>query len=196
MNESHFNVKNWKSTTYIFLALLLCLCAAVPPMEDNLQGIGFTFREQPYRLEFPIRLGPRLLFQRGGLSNASLDTSSHCYYTARHYVEIVRQDHATEPTIGLALGFEFDPENGDFPYTPAHAVAQIKDFRWGGVEFGSNDTLNFTGVSNDVSDDIQITIEGFANDTIWGEFSGLLLNGAEQMATLDRGWFRVKVYRK
>ena len=90
--------------------------------------------------------------------------------------------------------FEFDEENGDYPYTPAFAVLQLKDFGWGGVEFDTRDTCNYTGVSNAVSDDLLIEIDDYRNDTIFGRFSGLLLSGAGGMAPLDSGHFAVRVY--
>jgi len=111
-------------------------------------------------------------------------------------VEIIRQDDPRDPHVGLAIGFEFDENNGEYPYTPAHAVIQLKNFSWGGVEFSQSDTLNFTGVSNNISDDVTLEVDGFVNDTIYGHFSGVLLSGAGTMASLDKGQFRAFLYRK
>jgi len=166
----------------------------VPPTDP--QGIGFQFRKANYVLEHPMRLGRNNVFQRGGLTNADLDTASHCFHLRRHYVELVRQDDPARPQMGLALGFEFDETTDEYPYTPARAVLQLKDFRWGGVEFGVSDTLNFTGVSDSVSDDLQISVDWYRHDTIAESFSGLLLSGSGQMVVIDSGWFQVKVYRR
>lgn len=97
------------------------------------------------------------------------------------------------PALGIAIGFEFDEDNGDYPYTPAHAVLQLKDFGWGGMEFSVLDTMNYTGVSNDISDDLFIEVDGFQHDTVWGRFSGVLVSGAGKMASIDEGTFRVRV---
>lgn len=64
------------------------------------------------------------------------------------------------------------------------------------MEFSPRDTLNYTGVSNDVSDDLTIEILAFSHDTITGAFSGLLLSGAGPMAPIENGRFKVRVYRK
>jgi hypothetical protein len=187
-------VRGWCWVGIVFF--LLSNQMATPYHATSRQGVGFSFRGQTYHLAHPMRLSPRVLFQRGGLTNSQLDTASHCYHVAQHYAELVRQDDPTAPRVGLALGFEFDPTQGEFPYTPARAVVQLKDFRWGGIEFGINDTLNFTGVSDEVSDDLLVEIDGYERDTIFGRFSGLLLNGAGSMAAIDSGWFRVRVYRR
>lgn len=63
------------------------------------------------------------------------------------------------------------------------------------LEFSRRDSSNFTGVSNEVSDDIAVQVDGLKNDTIFGRFSGLLLSGAGTMAPVDSGYFRVLVYR-
>jgi hypothetical protein len=194
MNGSNFNVQKICLTGLLAVTLLMSAAWWMPIEGDH--GLGFVFKQREWHFVHKLHLTKGKIAQRGGMSQAQLDTASHHFDTNRHYVEIVRQDHATTPQLGIAMGFEFDPEQGDFPYTPAYSVLQLKDFRWGGVEFDINDTLNFTGVTNDVSDDLQVTIEGFDNDTIWGEFSGVLLNGAGQMASIERGWFRVRLYRK
>ncbi|MCC7506943.1 MAG: hypothetical protein IT259_16680 [Saprospiraceae bacterium] len=111
-------------------------------------------------------------------------------------MEIVRQDAPYNPRLGLALGFEFDEKNGEYPDTPAYAVMQLKDLGWGGVEFSTVDTLNYTGVSNNVSDDIFIEVDTFYRDTIVGRFSGLLLSGAGAMMPIDSGHFKVRLYRR
>jgi len=147
-------------------------------------------------LTHPMRNGKSNFLPRGRFSDKKLDTLSNWFDAERHYVEIVRQDNPVRPTIGIALGFEFDEEVEEYPFTPAYAVLQLKDFGWGGVEFSPNDTLNYTGVSNDVSNDITIEILDFQNDTITGTFSGLLLSGAGPMAAIDSGTFRVRLYRK
>lgn len=142
-----------------------------------------------------MRRGPGNYLPRGSFSNAKLDTLSNWYDPEKKYVEIIRQDNAVNPATGMALGFEFDETNGEFPYTPSYAVLQLKNFGWGGVEFSPRDTLNYTGVSNEVSDDLTIEILDFQNDTITGTFSGLLLSGAGPMVPVEEGRFRVMVYR-
>ncbi|MFN0035482.1 MAG: hypothetical protein ACKVUS_10450, partial [Saprospiraceae bacterium] len=144
----------------------------------------------------PMRRGDAFYHPRASLSNAELDTLSNWFDPETNHVEIIRQDNAVRPTIGVALAFEFDEENGEYPYTPAYAALQLKDFGWGGLEFSLRDTMNYTGVSNNVSDDLSIEILDFQNDTITGTFSGLLLSGAGQMTGIEEGRFRVRVYRR
>ncbi len=139
--------------------------------------------------------GTRYLL-RGERENRRLDTLSNWFDSEKNYVEVVRQDDPLQPQLGVALGFEFDEENGDYPYTPSQAIMQLKDFGWGGLEFSRSDTMNYTGVSNNISDDLVIEIDGFQNDTIWGRFSGLLLSGAGPMAQIENGTFRIKLFQK
>jgi hypothetical protein len=110
-------------------------------------------------------------------------------------VEIIRLDHPTAPALGFALAFEFDETNGNYPYTPSFVVAQLKSYRWGGVEFSSSDSLNYSAVSNDVSDDISMEVDSFIQDTIYGHFSGLFLNGSGGMGGVESGTFKVKLHR-
>ena len=163
---------------------------------QSADGISCRFKQQTLTLTAGLRKNNPGFGQRRGLTNAELDTLSNWFSPSLNYVEIIRQDDPIHPRIGIALGFEFDEKNGEYPYTPAHAKIQVKDFRWGGVEFSALDTLNFTGVSNEVSDDLSIEVDGYRNDTIYGRFSGLLLSGAGPMAAIDSGYFRVCVYRK
>ena len=160
------------------------------------QGIRCVFKGVGHHLEYPIRLSRTTMFQRGGLSPAQLDTASHYYDVSKFFVEIIRQDDPVSPRIGIDLGFEFDENNGEYPFTPSNATLNFKDFGWGGKEFELGDTLNYTGVSNAVSDDILVEVLSWKNDTITGRFSGLLLNGAGNMAVIDSGWFRVRLFRK
>lgn len=134
--------------------------------------------------------------RRDNRTNKKLDTLSNWYDPAKRYVEIVRQDHPARPTLGVALGFEFDEKSGKYPYPSSHAVLQLKNFGWGGVEFSPRDTLNYSGVLNDVSNDLTVEILDFQNDTITGKFSGLLLSGAGPMTPIDSGQFRVRLYRR
>ncbi len=178
---------------FILFALAFTLSSDQP---SPLYGLSFRFKNQNINLTKRMGLNPALLRQRGGLTDAQLDTLSNVFYQTRQYVEIVRQDHPWRPTLGLAIGFEFDENNGEYPYTPAYAVMQLKDFGWGGVEFSQVDTLNYTGVSDSVSDDIYIEVDSFYRDTIIGRYSGLLLSGAGPMVPIDSGYFRVRLYRK
>jgi len=174
-------------------AFAFCLAATVPNEWDN--SISCTFKSRDLILAYPMQPAADVFRLKGQKAVEEMDTLSNWYDPANKYVEIVRQDHPTRPTLGIAMGFEFDEENGEFPYTPARAVLQLKNFGWGGVEFSGRDTLNYTGISNEVSDDIQIEIESYRNDTIFGHFSGLLLSGAGPMGSIENGRFAIKIYR-
>ncbi|MDX1911935.1 MAG: hypothetical protein SFV22_10640 [Saprospiraceae bacterium] len=177
----------------IILFLLILLSGS--PASDDFTGVAFHFKNRDIHLLHPMRRSDGVYHPRDGLSNASLDTLSNFFDPAARHVEIIRQDHPSQPTMGLALAFEFDEANGEYPYTPAYAALQLKNFGWGGLEFSVRDTMNYTGVSNDVSDDFTIEIIDFHNDTITGLFSGLLLSGAGPMAGIEEGRFRVRLYR-
>ena len=177
---------------YLILFPAFYLLFFAPPPET---GLFFRFKNHDFSLRAPMGKSVSRYFPHGGQTNAQLDTASNWFNPQRHYVEIIRQDNAADPGIGLALGFEFDESNGDYPYTPAHAVVELKDFGWGGVAFGPRDTLNYSGVSNEVSNDLTVEVDSFQRDTIYGRFSGLLLSGAGPMATLENGVFAVRLYR-
>jgi len=164
--------------------------------DDVAFGVSFSFKGRKHILQNRMQKFDNPYYPRAGYSNAQLDTMSNYFDPERGYVEVIRQDDPVRPALGLALGFEFDETNGEYPYTPARAIMQLKDFGWGGVEFSKRDTLNYTGVSNDVSEDIQVEVDGYARDTIWGRFSGVLVSGAGVMATIEDGYFRVRVHRK
>lgn len=176
--------------------LAFCFSCLFASPQAEVSGISFGFKGRAHLLQHKMQLGARHFAQKAYCNNACLDTLSNHYDVKKSHVEIVRQDNPLRPTIGLALAFEFDEENGDYPYTPAYAVLQLKNFGWGGVEFSTSDTLNYTGVSNAVSDDVTIEILDFQNDTITGTFYGLLLSGAGPMAAIDSGRFKVRLYRK
>ncbi len=159
-------------------------------------GLRFRFKGKEIVLTHPMRTDGSGFLPRGGHNKAQLDTLSNYFNPSLNYVEIIRQDDPVHPTFGAAIGFEFDEDNGEYPYTPAHAVLQLKDFRWGGPEFSARDTFNYTGVSNDVSNDLKIEIDSFRNNIFYGRFSGLLLSGAETMTMIEEGRFEVKVYRR
>jgi hypothetical protein len=161
------------------------------------EGLYFHFKGIKYHLTEKMKSGAPVFGPHASkCNNACLDSLCNRLIVRKNYVEIIRQNHSIHPEIGLALGFEFDPSNGEYPYTPAYAVAQFKDFRWGGIEFSQQDTCNFTGLSNRVSDDLQIEVDSFARDTIFGRFSGLLLSGAGPMASIDSGFFCIRLYRQ
>ena len=181
----------------VFAFLLLAmLCRTGSPSSDPPKGVYFRFKQREMLLVHPMRKGKSNFLPRGNFSDKKLDTLSNWFDVQNNYVEIIRQDSPARPSVGVALGFEFDEENGEYPYTPAFAVFQLKDFGWGGVEFSDRDTLNYTGVSNAVSDDISIEVLGYQNDTISGRFTGVLLSGAGTMTTIEKGSFRVRLYRK
>jgi hypothetical protein len=177
----------------MLLILLFALLHCSPTGEP--MGFFFRFKNRDFHLDQPMRRSDAAFAPRSGLSDPALDTLSNRFDPEKNHVEIIRQDHPTRPTIGIALAFEFDEDNGEYPYTPAYAALQLKDFGWGGVEFSRRDTMNYTGISNDVSDDFSIEILDFQGDTITGRFSGLLLSGAGPMASIDNGQFRVRLHR-
>ncbi len=159
-------------------------------------GIQFKFKNQKFVLIYPMQR-ERQPYRRSQIrqTNARLDTLSNWLNLSQNYVEIIRQDDPLKPHFGIALGFEFDPQTDSFPFFPASAKLQFKDFGWGGVEFSPRDSSNFTGVLNAVSDDMTIQVDGFQNDTIFGRFNGVLLSAAGPMAPIDSGYFRAFVYR-
>ena len=184
-------------TVLLSVVILAVSVSAVQLSPNDLAfGVSFSFKGRKHILQHRMQKFDNPYYPRAGYSNAELDTMSNNFDPDKGYVEINRQDDPVSPALGLALGFEFDETNGEYPYTPARAIMQLKDFGWGGVEFSRRDTLNYTGVSNDVSEDIQIEVDGFARDTIWGRFSGVLVSGAGVMATIENGHFRVRVHRK
>ncbi len=165
---------------------------STPPLCSN--GLSFKIRDQEIHLTHPLGQAPNApSYSR--IPRSRLDTLSHWYSPARRYVEIIRQDHPTQPQYGLALGFEFHEETDTFPYKPAYARIHFKDFSWGGPEFSAADSFNYTGVTNEISHDLTIRITAFHNDTIEGFFSGVLLSGAGPMLFLDDGFFCVQVRR-
>ncbi|MCB0534572.1 MAG: hypothetical protein KDD14_20385 [Saprospiraceae bacterium] len=191
------------SLHYLCLSVILLLLSAffckIPNDAGNspLQsGIQFKFKNQKFALIYPMQR-ERQPYRRGHVrqTNARLDTLSNWLNISQNYVEIIRQDDPLAPHFGMALGFEFDPETETFPVFPALAKLQFKDFSWGGVEFSPRDSSNFTGVSNAISDDLTIQVDGFRNDTIYGRFNGVLLSAAGPMAPIDSGYFRAFVYR-
>lgn len=163
-----------------------------PPLPCG--GIHFCARDQHLSLMHPLGRDPQApTYLRS--SRAKLDTLSNWYSPSRQYVEIIRQDHPTKPHYGLALGFEFREDADTFPYAPAYARVHFKDFTWGGLEFSLADSFNYTGVNNEVSNDLTIRITAFHNDTIEGYFSAVLLSGAGPMLHLDSGTFCVMLRR-
>jgi hypothetical protein len=179
----------------IVSGLILYLLSSFRAWDTPSGGIFFRFKAQDYALTHTMQLDALAFRQRPQCNNRCLDTLSNRFLVDKQYVEIIRQDASAQPHWGIALGFEFDESNGEYPYTPANAVIQLKDFGWGGVEFSRRDTSNYTGVSNNISNDISVEIDSFINDTVYGRFSGLLLSGAGPMAVVDSGEFKVRLYR-
>lgn len=197
---SHFihllRVRFFYRPVFFAIVAVVSTSAVLFSVNDSAFGVSFSFKGRKQILQHRMQKFDNPYYPRAGYSNAQLDTMSNYFDPENGYVEIIRQDDPVSPALGLAIGFEFDETNGEYPYTPARAIMQLKDFGWGGVEFSRRDTLNYTGVSNDVSEDIQIEVDGFARDTIWGRFSGVLVSGAGVMATIENGYFRVRVHRK
>ncbi len=184
------------SNKLLFLFVIpICLSWANWPILPQ-NGVSFQLKGKKYQLSAKMRLATGGFGQRGGLARAYVDTVSNCFYINGNFIEILRQDHPMQPQCGIALGFEFHPDVDSFPYLPTRATVQFRDFRWGGVEFDAADTLNYTGVTNSVSDDIYFEVLSFRNDTVEGRFSGILLSGAGGMAQLDSGYFKARVYRR
>lgn len=183
--------------------LLFALCVSsfwaarkVPTETPPAEYITYIFKGKNYLLTEPNTFDTTRFSIHSRINDGRFDTLSNVFYEQKNYVEIIRQDFAIRPTVGVAMGFEFDETNGEYPYSPARAVIQLKDFRFGGVMFEKRDTLNYTGVSNDISDDLDIEIDGFEQDTIWGRFQGLLINGAGGMRDVTEGHFKIKLHRK
>jgi hypothetical protein len=177
-------------TKYLLFSVF-SLLFVLPRITEKSDVFNFKFKGKVIRLDY--------LAAKNSESDEffiySKDTMSNVFYEDRNYIEIIRQDDEFHPSLGIAMGFEFDERNGDYPYTPAVAVAQLKDFAYGGVAFEKRDTCNYTGVSNEVSNDITLEIDGFENDTIFGRFTGLLLNGAGKMAAIEEGQFKIHLVR-
>ncbi len=187
-------------TSLVLSGLLVFLPSVLPSSKSSFvdgslhQGVYFVFKNRAHWLRYPMETGSDSFQHQRQLWSRRLDTLSNWYSRERTYVELVRQDHATHPTLGIALGFEFDETFGEYPYTPQYARLQLKNFTWGGVEFSLRDTLNYTGVSNEFSDDLSVEVDYFDGDSIAGRFSGLLLSGAGPMAVLDSGTFAVRLF--
>ncbi len=113
------------SVAIILLSALVTCLAAANCMEWE-SGISCTFKDRELLLSHPMQPSPEVLKQKGRRAAEQLDTLSNWFSPVRKYVEIVRQDHPVRPTLGIAMGFEFDESNGDYPYTPAFAVMQLK----------------------------------------------------------------------
>jgi hypothetical protein len=177
---------------YLLICFALVALAFAPPE----QSFSFVFKGRNYILLHPMRMGKTPFARRTGLNNKQLDTLSNQYDQTRHYVEIVRQDDAVSPHFGIAMGFEFNAEKNDYPYYSRYAVMQLKDFGWGGVEFSTTDTFNYTGVSDEVSDDLDVIVDSFSQGVIYAHFSGVLLNGPGDMVEINEGKIAVKLYRK
>ncbi|MCS7037117.1 MAG: hypothetical protein RMJ33_09535 [Saprospiraceae bacterium] len=190
----------WKHALPVGMATVLLWMAGLPLPAlkgdpSPCSGLYLSVRGQHLSLLYPLRRDPQAPAHAARISRARLDTLSNWYSPSRRYVEIIRQDHPTQPLYGLALGFEFHESADTFPYRPAYARAHFKDFSWGGVEFSQLDSFNYTGVTNEVSHDLSIRILSFQNDTIKGVFSGLLLSGAGPMLLIDSGAFCVHLRR-
>jgi hypothetical protein len=177
---------------YLLICFALVALAFAPPE----QYFSFVFKGQNHTLVYPMRMGKTPFSRRTGLNNKQLDTLSNQYDPQKHYVEIVRQDDAVNPHVGIAMGFEFNAEKNDYPYFSRYVVMQLKDFGWGGVEFSAADTFNYTGVSDEVSDDLDVIVDSFAQGVIYARFSGVLLNGPGEMVEINDGKIAIKLYQK
>ena len=187
-----------KNITISILTFVFLLSgSAFRLMEPSPEGIFFRFKGSDFQLQSRTK-APSSRFVARSIEEYSskADTFSNVLFSERQYVEIIRQDAAFEPNFGIALGFEFDERNGEYPYTPSHAVMQLKNFSYGGVEFSRTDTSNYTGVFNDFSADFRMEIDGFAQDTIFGRFQGVLVSGSGEMQLIENGSFKAHLLRK
>ncbi len=187
---------NFKYFLVLLFGLVFFMSFALQNDERPAEFLNYKFKGKNFQLTFSNRFDTTRFSAKSPNFEKRLDSLSNVFYQEKNYIEIIRQDFSMRPTVGVAMGFEFEEANGEYPYSPAHAVLQLKDFRYGGVMFEKRDSMNFTGVSNDVSDDLDIQIEGFENDTIFGTFQGLLINAAGGMAQVSDGKFRVRLVRR
>jgi hypothetical protein len=71
-------------------------------------GVYFVFKDRSHWLRYGIGVGKGTFGQPSRTTTAQLDTLSNWHSRERMYVEIIRQDDPLQPTLGMALGFEFD----------------------------------------------------------------------------------------
>ena len=186
-------------TTIIITACCSLLCSFLiwKPVSDT-SGISFQFKGKTIQLNersYPDieKVGVK------GIASSSLeryDTSCNVFFEAENYVEIIRQDDKTQPSFGIAIGFEFSPGLDTLPYEIDQGVMQLKDFKFGGLQFSAQDSFNHTGVVNEFSQDFILIVTAFEKDTIEGTFKGVLLNGAGGLSHIENGQFRVGLMRK
>jgi hypothetical protein len=156
--------------------------------------IQFNFQGKKVDLHERIRVLPEDCWGGFCQTNEELDTLCNVFLPKQGRVKIIRQDDGYDPMMGLGLLFQFNPAIDSLPFESPSAKLQIVDFHFGGMRSTASDRTNYTGVTNDVSSDLKLIIEHFEDDIITGTFSGVLVNGAGGMASIDGGKFRVRVF--
>ncbi len=180
---------------FIGIGVFLWAAGSAPIETPLCDGIHFRANSRWFHLSYPaMRGGDKAPFGKS-VRLMRWDTMSNWFSPSRGYVEIIRQDHPTNPLYGLALGFEFHDSIHIFPHAPTYVRAHFKDFSWGGKEFSRADSFNYTGLNNDVSNDLSLRVTDFHNDTIRGVFSAVLISGAGPMLHIDSGYFCVLLRR-
>ena len=179
----------------ILAALFLTNFSPRPiPATGDEEFIRFRFQGREIDLSERIRTLPEDCWGSWCQSNEQLDTLCNMYLGDKKRVKIIRQDNGHDPETGIGLLFSFDPTTDAIPFESPSARLQLIDFRYGGARGAQNDRANFTGVTNDVSSDLKLSIEKMAGDTLIGTFSGVLVNGAGGMSAIEDGRFRVRVF--
>jgi hypothetical protein len=190
----------------LLISILIAFTTANPPIRQGravlytegepTEFVRFRLNKQDFDLDH--RMTPRPLEPSDEPEELAqqAEEESNLFLRDQHWVQIIRQDDLWLPNKGIGIGFSFDTEVDTFPYRPEKMAIQFKDFAYGGTHFSKRDTANFSGVYNQINGDLKLEILSFQDDTIQGNFSGVLLSGSGRMAHLEEGSFRVKLYRK
>lgn len=198
--KKHYICTAMYAYTTFLLALALCLFpSATPPLlvtDDQVEHLSFHLNRQPYHLNEKITPRPLEPSDDPEALAVEAEEESNLWLEDQDWVQIIRQDHRWNPTVGIGIGFSFSADIDTFPYQPEKVSIQFKDFTFGGTHFSKRDANNFSGVYNNISADIKLEVLSIENDTIEGVFSGVLISGSGKMAHLEEGSFRVGLVRK
>lgn len=185
----------------ILLPLILAACFLTNfsprptlPETGGEEFIRFRFKGKQVDLSERIRTLPEDCWGSWCQTNEQLDTLCNIYLFDKKRVKIIRQNDGFDPETGIGLLFQFDPATDSLPYLSPSARLQLIDFQFGGARGTQTDRANYTGVTNDVSSDLKLSIEKIAGDTLIGSFSGVLVNGAGGMSPIEDGEFRIRVF--
>jgi hypothetical protein len=187
----------YKYLLLIFFAAMLSNFSMPPTLVESSEPEGFiqfNFQGKTVDLHERIRVLPEDCWGGWCQTNEELDTLCNVFLPKQGRVKIIRQDDGYDPSMGLGLLFQFNPAIDSLPFESPSAKLQIVDFRFGGQRSSEADRANYTGVTNDVSSDLKLIIERFEDDIISGTFSGVLVNGAGGMASIESGRFNVRVF--